>query len=64
MECSQLAKTISDMIATQDQVLKELKEKEDETVDPYVSKSEIFYNKGIKRGLLNIAEKYDLDLEF
>jgi hypothetical protein len=61
---AELAKTISLNIKANDNILKKLEEEKETAVDPFVSTSEIFYNRGQKRGLLNIAEKYELDLEF
>jgi len=60
----ELAECISKMIAVHDKAIKLLQEKKEAVVDPYVSTSDLFYNKGMKRGLLNLAEKYELDLEF
>lgn len=62
----ELAKTISFMIAHHDKLIERLQKEnnEDITVGAFVNSSELFYNRGMKRGLLNLSEKYKLDLEF
>jgi hypothetical protein len=61
---AELAKTISEMLSTHDNKIKALRLKKETSVDPYTDNTELFYERGKKRGLLNIAEKYELDLEF
>ena len=58
-----LAKDISEMLSKHDNKIKQLRLKKETSVDPYTDNTELFYERGQKRGLLNIAEKYELYLE-
>jgi hypothetical protein len=62
-----LSKTVSDMLTTHDSQLKSLQETKSDAQT--ASRKEeimcaIFYERGKKRGLLNLAEELELDLEF